>query len=713
MTQAVFGRAFKASKHLAWVIAVIAIGGCNQGGSSSAGAAATASSGTGGAAQSASSTLSISGTPPAQAVANQLYSFVPTVTAPSGSVYSFSIQNKPSWATFSTVNGSISGTPSASNVGTNANVVISVSTAQSTAALAAFAIAVNALTPALASNPGTSAPSGSGASLIFSYLNGFASATGAIKAAWETSYSGSEILLTRAAAGAHQAGAAWYTTQQYITSFTTDFTFQIGPGGYGLTFCVQNSNTATNPPSQYGQQDGTNATGDANGLGYFIYSGQSGIAPGNSVAIKFDTTNQNGSAYVGSVRGSTGLYIDGGPAIGSGAVPENNLVAQGINLQAADVMDAHITYDGSILTMVLTDTNSGKSARISWPVNIPAVVGGNMAWVGFTGGTVTAADEKILSWTWWQGYNSRLVTPTFSASQGQYSAPQTVSISGPAGASIYYTTNGAAPTSASTLYTGPITVSSSEYLQAIAVESSYTDSFIGAANYQIGTGTAPVDFSSGFASASGLMAVAAASQISGSRIQLTDISQSRETGAAWYVAPLNISSFTTGFTIQFPTVQPVPVAGMTFAIQNQLPASLDASSLVVSGGPYNVAGAPTGLSNMGYGGTNSSVAVKFDLSNNSTGVFTDGAAPSSSSTIMTGINLASGHPMNVTLTYSGTTLSFSITDSVTMSNYTHNFTIDIPGTVGASTAYVGFTGGTLYNSNQAAVQDVTAWTYHN
>jgi hypothetical protein len=53
--------------------------------------------------------------------------------------------------------------------------------------------------------------------------------------------------------------------------------------------------------------------------------------------------------------------------------------------------------------------------------------------------------------------------PTFTPAGGIYSAAQSVTISdATAGASIYYTTNGTTPTASSTLYTGAITVNSSE-----------------------------------------------------------------------------------------------------------------------------------------------------------------------------------------------------------------------------------------------------------
>jgi hypothetical protein len=77
-------------------------------------------------------------------------------------------------------------------------------------------------------------------------------------------------------------------------------------------------------------------------------------------------------------------------------------------------------------------------------------------------------------------------TPTFSPAAGTYSTVQTVTITDiTPGAAIYYTTNGSAPTTSSTHYSGAITVSASETLQAIASATGYTTSAVGSAAYII------------------------------------------------------------------------------------------------------------------------------------------------------------------------------------------------------------------------------------
>src|SRR6202034_3027792 len=73
-----------------------------------------------------------------------------------------------------------------------------------------------------------------------------------------------------------------------------------------------------------------------------------------------------------------------------------------------------------------------------------------------------------------------------SPAAGSYTSAQSVTISdATSGATIYYTTNGTTPTTSSTRYTGPIAVSSTETLDAIAVDSGDTNSAVASAAYTI------------------------------------------------------------------------------------------------------------------------------------------------------------------------------------------------------------------------------------
>jgi hypothetical protein len=106
----------------------------------------------------------ISGTPPAAVTAGQAYSFRPTAADADKNTLGFSIANKPVWATFSSVTGQLSGTPTATHVGSYANVTISVSDGKASAALAPFTISVAAAAnkaPTISGAPQTSVNAGS------------------------------------------------------------------------------------------------------------------------------------------------------------------------------------------------------------------------------------------------------------------------------------------------------------------------------------------------------------------------------------------------------------------------------------------------------------------------------------------------------------------------------------------------------------------------
>jgi hypothetical protein len=84
----------------------------------------------------------ISGAPATAVNAGSAYAFRPTAVDADGDTLSFAIANKPSWATFSSATGQLSGTPMSASAGTYANVVISVSDGKTSVALAPFAITV-------------------------------------------------------------------------------------------------------------------------------------------------------------------------------------------------------------------------------------------------------------------------------------------------------------------------------------------------------------------------------------------------------------------------------------------------------------------------------------------------------------------------------------------------------------------------------------------
>ena len=113
-------------------------GGGKSGGSSSSSATTTGSQ----TSPSSNAAPTITGKPSSAVAAGQLYTFVPAATDPEGGSLGFSIQNRPAWASFDTVTGKLSGTPSASQKKSYTNIVISVSDGSHSVSLPAFSIAV-------------------------------------------------------------------------------------------------------------------------------------------------------------------------------------------------------------------------------------------------------------------------------------------------------------------------------------------------------------------------------------------------------------------------------------------------------------------------------------------------------------------------------------------------------------------------------------------
>ena len=258
-----------------------------------------------------------------------------------------------------------------------------------------------------------------------------------------------------------QAGSAWYKTPVNVQSFTTDFTFQLlNPQSNGITFAIQNA-----PQNYYA------LGGNSYELGY---------APmPKSIAVKFDVYNSGGEG-----PNSTGLYLNG--AIPE--IPSIDLTPTPINLHSGDPFAVHLTYDGTTLTMIVTDQITAGVWSTSWTVNIPTTVGSNTAYVGFTGGTgAYSMTANILSWTYFAGGGTATAAvPSFSPAAGTYTTAQVVTLSdSTAGATIYYTTDGTTPTTASSVYSAPITVGSNQTINAIAVVSGLANSPVATGAYKI------------------------------------------------------------------------------------------------------------------------------------------------------------------------------------------------------------------------------------
>ncbi len=468
-----------------------------------------------------------------------------------------------------------------------------------------------------------------------------------------------------------------------ITSSFPSPSFSVSSNGAqdGIAWAVESDQFNTDGPAVLYAWDATdlstpiyesdtNATRDSAG-------------PANKFSIPVVT---NGKVYV-AAQGEVDVYglLNGATTAAAPTItPDGGTfgAAQTVTLSTATASAAiYYTLDGSTPTTASTQYTGPITVNLDTTLNAIASA---------TGYLQSAVSSATFTFT----YQTPL--PAFTPPAGTYLNAQNVAISdSDAKATIYYTTNGSAPSASSTPYTGPIPVSASETVEAIAIDPSLQNSNVVSAAYVIQQGGTTINFANGFSSTAGLTLNGSAVASDDSRMQLTD-GDLWQAGSAFWNAPINIQSFTTTFEFQLSYAQG---NGFTFTIQNV--------------GPTALGGDSAGL---GYQNIQNSVAVKFNFYNyegegsDSTGIYTDGEPPVLPSTDISssGIELGSGDGIQATITYNGATLTLNLLDLVTKDTFTTSWPINIPQVVGGDTAYVGFTGGT---GGLTASQKILNWTY--
>jgi Chitobiase/beta-hexosaminidase C-terminal domain len=164
--------------------------------------------------------------------------------------------------------------------------------------------------------------------------------------------------------------------------------------------------------------------------------------------------------------------------------------------------------------------------------------------------------------------------PRFSIPGGTFSSPQTVAITdSQAGAAIYYTANGQTPTSASTLYTGPIRVGSTEIVKAIATAHGLPNSVVASASYVIQSAAATAatpTFSLAAGAYPAAITVGIGDATSGATIYYTTNGTTPTTASSVYSAALPVNSTTTLKAIAaYPGESASPVASSSYTIRSE------------------------------------------------------------------------------------------------------------------------------------------------
>jgi hypothetical protein len=446
---------------------------------------------------------------------------------------------------------------------------------------------------------------------------------------------------------------------------------------------------------------------DATDLSHLLW--KSGQAPGNrdqgGSATKFaPPTIANGKVYVGN-SSNPGALVGYG-LLGAKATTPTFSPPAGTYATAQTVTISDTTPNAAFFFTTNGTTPTTASTRYAGPLTVAATE--TLQAIAVANG-VDNSEVGSATYTIGSGGGTppqQTAQPVFSPPGGTFTAAQSVSISDSTpGATIFYTTDNSTPTSSSAVYTAPINVATTETLKALAIAPAATASLVATATYTInvnggGNGNPVVNDPNGFPSTAGLTLDSngnGAITLQGTALLLTD-GGNFEAHAVWSSTPVNVQGFTSDFSFQITPASQNASDGFTFTIQNM--------GLNALGG---IGGA------LGYQGIAKSVAVKFDTFDNSgeginsTGFYTNGNAPTTPATDLTGqIDLHSGHIMQAHLTYDGTNLALTLTDTQTGVSVRLSQVIDIPGMVGSTTAYVGFTGGT---GGTVSTQSILNWTY--
>ena len=459
----------------------------------------------------------------------------------------------------------------------------------------------------------------------------------------------------------------------------------------GIVWAVETEAYASNGPAILRAYNALNVSNLLYGSN--LTSGRDQLGPAVKFVVPVVT---NGKVYVGAqnevdVFGLLGNEAQTAPPVMN---PPAGSYAAGVSVMMSSATPnaaIYYTTDGSAPSTSSNLYSGAITLTVTTTINAIAIANGSVQ------STVTSAAYVIASQT---------APPNFTPAAGTYVSAQSVTLTDDtSGAVIYYTTNGTPPTHGSAIYSGPIAVSSTTTIKAVASSAGLSDSPAVSGTFTINAnGTTPIDFGLGFSNP-GCMQMNGSTDLDDSRLQLTN-GAANEAGSAFCATQVDVRGFVTDFTFQLSDAN---ADGITFTLQNS---AAGAKALGPAGGGLGYGPGAIG----GSGGITSSVSIKFDLYNNngegddSTGLYTNGASPTTPFVDLTssGIDLHSGDTMSVHVTYDGTTLKMTITDAVVNRTFTQSWPVNIPAIIGGNLAYAGFTGGT---GGLTASQKIESWTF--
>lgn len=200
----------------------------------------------------------------------------------------------------------------------------------------------------------------------------------------------------------------------------------------------------------------------------------------------YERTLVDGASYTGSINNG---YLQLGK---NGGVENLTLSTSAITGVIKSVSVDCACYQGKhkVAITVGEDTYLAATAVPTWSSNAGGVKTGEGTSTGkitisFTDGT-RAMYIKSISVTYEAGAETKVATPKFSLAEGEYEGTQSVEITCKTeGATIYYTTDGTAPTTTSNVYSAAIEVAKTTTIKAFAAKTGLDNSDVVEATYTI------------------------------------------------------------------------------------------------------------------------------------------------------------------------------------------------------------------------------------
>ncbi len=289
---------------------------------------------------------------------------------------------------------------------------------------------------------------------------------------------------------------------------------------------------------------------DAPSAGHVPSSG--GFSFGGTIAVGIDTAGDIAGIYTdansvfhGYVRTASGTItqFDVTGVVAAGLFP--GTVPTGMNT-AGDVGGFYTDGSGVNHGFVRSFANGTITAPLDAPsASATGMVKGTLP-VGINSSDELAgiyADTSGAFHGFVATTSGTAATPTFSLAPGTYGTSQSVTISDTtAGATIYYTTDGTTPTTASAVFTASITVNSTETIEAIAVANGCSSSAVASASYTIAPPAATPTFSPSPGTYTSAQTVTISDATAGATIYYTTNGTTPTTASAVFTAPITVNS---------------------------------------------------------------------------------------------------------------------------------------------------------------------------